>query len=272
MAQRILAACSERDAQKGLLLMGALAAIVPTCSFLVGVAVRHVRPDIKPDWAFLHVILTQFPAGMRGVLAAGMMAALLSTADGLLTGSSALLSQDVYLRFLRPNAGERESKRFVRIVEGAALIPGVLLVPLLMKSRTAMQLVQSSVYADLFGVIVGLYLAGLFSRRATGKAAFAASLSGIAVAILLDVTTGLNFAYVGFGSFAYTFLMTLILSRLEPAMSPERLINLTVYTLEDARGPWVGLKAWPGLWKWALIMAGGWFAASGLWEWFVHTR
>src|SRR5690606_15617767 len=111
-----------------------------------------------------------------------------STADGLLTGSSALLSSDVYARFIRPSAGERELKTFVRVMEAAALVVACLLVPVLQQSRTAMELLQAF-YADLFGVIVALYLAGMFSRRATGRAAFIAVLSGLGVAVGLDVWT-----------------------------------------------------------------------------------
>ena len=40
------------------------------------------------------------------------MAALLSSADGLLTAPGTLLTQDIYLRFVRPQAGEREAKIF----------------------------------------------------------------------------------------------------------------------------------------------------------------
>lgn len=271
MAQRMLAAKSERDAQKSLLFLASMVAVVPTCSFLVGVCVRHLEPGLKPDLAFLHVMLNMFPVGVRGLLAAGMMAALLSTADGLLTGSSALLSEDVYFRFVRPMAGERERKAFVRVVEVLALVAGVCLVPLLMKSEAAMQFVQAF-YADLFGVIVGLYLAGLFSTRAAPRAALFAILSGLAVAITLDKYSHLNFAYVGFFSFAYTLVTTLVLSRFERPVPRERLTNLTIFTLQDVKGPWVGLKAWPALWKWALLLAAGWFSASAGWEYVVRTR
>jgi solute:Na+ symporter, SSS family len=282
MVQRILAAKSERDAQKSLLFLASMIAVVPTCSFLVGVCVRHLDANhlltglaageaMKPDKAFLYVMLNWFPVGLRGLLAAGMMAALLSTADGLLTGSSALLSEDVYFRFVRPKAGERERKNFVRGAEVATLIAGVSLVPVLMNSRAAMAFVQAF-YADLFGVIVALYLVGIFSKRAAPKSAFFAIVSGIVFAIVLDKWSHLNFAYVGFFSFAYTLLATLILSRFERPVPLERLLNLTVYTLEDVKGPWVGLKAWPGLWKWALLLAVVWFALSAAWEMYVRSR
>jgi SSS family solute:Na+ symporter len=277
MAQRILAAKSERDAQKSLLFLGILAAIVPTCSFLVGAAMREVDPNVKPDEAFLRVMLDWFPVGIRGLLAAGMMAALLSTADGLLTGTGALLLQDVYVRFFRPRAGEAEQKRFTRVTEVIGLLIGVALVAVFRKEQSAMARLQS-IYADVLGVIVAIYIVGMFSRRAAPRGAFVGMIVGIALAAAMELlprlnpSLTLNFAYVGFFSFVGTIMVTMLLSFFENPVAVERLKNLTIHTLEDVKGPWVGLKAWPGLWKWALLMAAAWFGASAAWEWYVRSR
>jgi SSS family solute:Na+ symporter len=277
MAQRVLAARTERDAQKSLLFLGVLAAIVSACSFLVGAAMRSIHPDVAPDQAFLYVMLNWFGPGFRGLLAAGMMAALLSTADGLLTGSGALLLEDVYVRFIRPDAGESDRKHFTRVVEISALACGVALVEVFRRTPTAMGLLQAF-YADVLGVIVAIYLVGMFSTRATPRAAFAAMLSGLGLAVAFEVIAGvspkhsINFAYIGFFTFVLTAVITVAGSRLERPMPLERLRQLTIYTLEDVKGPWVGLKAWPALWKWALVMACGWFSVSAGWEWYVRTR
>jgi len=280
MAQRILAAKSERDAQKSLLLLGVLAAIVPTCSFIVGATMRHVNPGVRPDEAFLHVMLAWFPVGVRGLLAAGMMAALLSTADGLLTGSSGLLLQDVYTRFVRPRAGDAERKQFARIVEVLAMAVGVALVSVFMRYDSAMARLQGF-YADVLGVVVAIYLVGMFSKRATPRAAFAGMLFGIAVAVVFEIVNyrraehqlaAVNLVYVGFFSFIATVLATMLLSLFERPLPAERLTNLTIHTLEDVKGPWVGLKAWPGLWKWALLLAVTWFGLSAAWEMYVRSR
>ncbi len=276
MAQRILAAKTERDGQKSLLFLGILAAIVPTCSFLVGAAMRQADPNVKPDEAFLRVMLDWFPVGIRGLLSAGMMAALLSTADGLLTGTGALLLQDVYVRFFRPAAGEAEQKRFTRVTEVIGLLIGVALVAVFMNEQSAMARLQS-IYADVLGVIVAIYIVGMFSRRAAPRAAFVGMMVGIALAAALEMLPRfnpaftLNFAYIGFFSFVGTIAVTMLLSNFERPVAIERLRNLTIHTLEDVQGPWVGLKAWPNLWKWALLMAAAWFGASAAWEWYVQS-
>ncbi len=268
MAQRLLAAKSERDGQKALMLLSVLVVFYPFCSFLIGSVMRVLSPDILPDESFMRVILDMFPPGMRGLLVAGLMAALLSTADGMLTASSAMFSKDIYLRVLRPSAGDVELKRATRIAEGATLVVTVALFPLIVKSQSVMSFIQSF-YSDVLGVVVALYVAGIFTTRATPRAAFISLVSGVAFAVALDIFTPMNFTYVGFFSFVFTLALAMVLSRFEPALAPERLANLTIHTLPDVRGPWVGLKSWPNLWKWAVFLAATWFSFSAIWEWYV---
>lgn len=265
MAQRLLAAKSEQDAQKSLLLLAVLATLACLGTFVIGAAMRTLKPDMVPDKAFMDVMLTMFPVGVRGVLVAGMMAALLSSADGMLTASSGLLTEDIYLRFLNPTATPKQKKRVTRFLEAATLILSVSLIPLLMRSESAVTFVQVF-YGDVLGVVVALYIVGMFSVRATARAAFAAMISGIIFAVCLDVFTGLNFAYVGSFSFLFTVAATLVFSRFENPIPREQLTNLTIHTLEDAPGPWVGLKAWPDLWKWAIGLSAAWFGISWVWE------
>lgn len=271
IVQRLLASRSEADAQKSLLFLAVLANLACCLTFVVGVAMRKLQPEVPADEAFMDVMLNQFPRGARGLLVAGMMAALLSSVDGLMTASGTLLTQDVFLRFIQPGAGPGTAKLVTRLCEAAILIIAVSLVPVARRMPSAVTFVQEF-FGDVLGVVVALYIVGVFSRRATAWAAFFAMTSAIVLGVLLHYGTTLNFAYRGFFSFAYAIVATLVLSRLERAPQPAQLVNLTVYTLEDARGPWVGLRAWPGLWKWALGLGAGWFGFTAAWEWYVRMK
>ena len=285
--QRLLASRTERDAQKSLLFLAVLANIACFATFAVGAAMRKYRPDVPADEGFMWIMLNMFPVGARGLLVAGIMAALLSTADGLLTASSTLITQDIYLRFLKPAASEREVKLITRVLEAVAMVLAIALIPVALREKSAVTFVQEF-FGDLMGVVVALYIVGVFSRRATPRAAFVAMLAALALSInlhawnmwstgraepgLLSALSHLNFAYRGFVSFAFAIVATLVLSRFEPAPDPAKLTNLTVHTVADAPGPWVGLKSWPGLWKWALILSLGWFMFTALWEWYGRTH
>jgi solute:Na+ symporter, SSS family len=268
MAQRLLAAKSERDAQKALLIMGALSQIYCFAGFVTGAVMRANMPGIHPDESFIQVLMTMFPVGVKGLLIAGFMAALLSTADGLLTASGLLFSEDIYLRFMRPHSENRERKLINRIVQACTLAIAIALFPFVVKSASVMTFLQNF-YGDVLGVVVALYLVGIFSCRTTANAAFFSMISGIFIAISLDIFTPLNFAYVGFFSFMYAAIATVAFSYLDKPRSRELLTNLTVHTLPDVRGPWVGLAAWPALWKWALFLALCWFAVGVIWEWYI---
>ena len=268
MAQRLLTAKSEIDAQKALMLVAILVVFYPFCAFLIGAVMRILMPDILPDESFIMVILTMFPTGVRGLLVAGLMAALLSTIDGMLTASSALFTEDMYLRIIRPKAKPGELKTVTRIVEALTILITIALFPLVRKSPSAMAFLQSF-YGDVLGVVVALYILGIFTTRVSPWSAFTAMVSGILFAVILDIFSPINFAYIGFLSWCFTIAVALIMCSFETPITKEKLTNLTIHTLTDAKGPWVGLTSWPNLWKWAVLLAVIWFSFSAWWEWIL---
>ncbi|MBN1291595.1 MAG: sodium/solute symporter [Candidatus Latescibacteria bacterium] len=269
MVQRLLAARSEKDAQKALFVFAGIAPLACLPGYLVGIYMRTQMPDMLPDQAYPEFLLSMFPVGMKGLLVAGLMAALLSSIDGMFTATGALFTEDIYLRFIRPAANSNELKSVTRIIQGLCVIITVMVIPFIMKDSTALEFLQKF-YGDVLGVISAVYISGIFWKRCTPRAAFIGMVTGMALSIWLDVFTAINFAYVGVFSFLYTCSSIIILSYFEKPLPEEKLVNLTVHTLEDAKGPWVGLKSWPDLWKWAVVMSAIWFLGSGVWEWYVR--
>jgi SSS family solute:Na+ symporter len=266
MAQRLLAAKSEAHAQKGLLAVSILAVFYPLASFLVGCMMRIRMPDTLPDDAFIRAIIELVPTGLRGLLIAGLMAALLSTVDGMLTASSALFAQDFYSRIVRKDTKPDELKKVVRIAEVVTILIALALIPIIQEAKSVMVFIQSF-YAHVFGVVMAIYLIGIFTKRVAPWSGFIAMISSVALTITLDTFTDINFAYIGVFSFFATTVIFFAASIFEQERTPMiDLENLTIHTLSDAKGPWVGLNAWPGLWKWALAVAASWFAFSYGWQ------
>jgi SSS family solute:Na+ symporter len=266
MAQRLLAAKSEADAQKGLLAVSILAVFYPLASFIVGCLMRIKMPDILPDEAFIMAIMNFVPTGLKGLLVAGLMAALLSTVDGMLTASSALFAEDFYMRIIRKNAKPKELKMVVRIAEVLTILLTLALIPIIKEAESVMVFIQDF-YAYVFGVVVAIYLIGMFTKRVAPWSGFIAMITSVALTIVLDILTEVNFAYIGVFSFLITIVIFFTLSIFEQKRIPKTdLENLTIHTLTDTKGPLVGLKAWPALWKWALAVAISWFAFSCFWQ------
>ena len=192
-------------------------------------------------------IMDFFPVGVRGLLIAGLIASLISTIDGLLTSTGTLITKDIYLRFINPDSSDKRTKRFTRVIQGSVMLIAVFLIlPFALKSEIITAFIQSLV-ADLFGVVIALFLVGIFSTRATSKAAFASMIIGITATVFLDIFTEINFVNIGIFSFTITTVLVLILSLFERPKTKEELKNLTIFTLEGTKAPWVGLKSWPRL-------------------------
>jgi SSS family solute:Na+ symporter len=268
MAQRLLASKNEKHAQKALVMAGIFNAVLMFMAYLVGGAMRLKMPDILPDKAFIIMMFEYFPVGVRGLLIAGIMAALLSTVDGLLSSSSSLFAQDIYFRFFRKKVTEKQAKNSVRWIEFVVIILIFVFVPLFLGARSAMEMVQGFL-GNVMGVIIALFVLGIFFRRTTSWAAFGSMLVGLILAFALDIFTDINFAFIGTLSFIVTVILGYVLSFIEKPKSPEKLTNLTIWTLEDVKGPWVGLKSWPKLWVWAIVLPIIWITITLVWDWYM---
>ncbi len=114
--QRVLAAKNPREAA----MMSGLVTVVlfvPRYFMIAGLTVLalvYLKGHLTEasDTAFeqlLPVVTRDFvPAGLRGLLIAGLLAAFMSTFAGTINAAAAYLVNDVYKRYLRPNASERE--------------------------------------------------------------------------------------------------------------------------------------------------------------------
>ncbi len=130
IAQRMLAARSERDALFGTLWFNiAHYALRPWPWILVALASLAVYPDLASlrqalpgldpalvgdDLAY-PLMLRLLPPGLLGLAAASLLGAYMSTVDTHLNWGASYLVEDVYRRFLRPGAPARESVMVARI-------------------------------------------------------------------------------------------------------------------------------------------------------------
>lgn len=130
VAQRMLAARNEMHATGATLLFNvAHYALRPWPWILVGLvtvvlypdlgrlreAFPHVPEDVMRQDAAYPAALTLLPSGLRGLLLAALLAAYMSTVSTLLNLGSSYAVNDVYRRFFRPDATEREYVRAGRL-------------------------------------------------------------------------------------------------------------------------------------------------------------
>jgi len=184
--QRYISARSDTDAGRSVWLGTWLYVPVAAGFFFIGsalFALYAARPEWRPagaataDAMFPHFIATRLPAGLAGLVIAAIFAAAM---DSNLNSMATLTLCDVYRRYWRPRAGERESLRVLRLATlgWGVLGTGVALAMVRVRSALDAWWEMAGIFS---GGMLGLFLLGIISRRAGRRAAAVAVTAGVAV-------------------------------------------------------------------------------------------
>ena len=142
----------------------------------------------KADKVFPFFMGQQVPRGILGLLIAALLAAAMSSISTCLNASATLFLCDFYRRYLRPTAGERESMRVLHAATAVAGLGCIGTALLLMEVESALD--EWWKLAGIFGGgMLGLFLLGLISRRASGGAALIGTVLGLAAIAWLTLAT-----------------------------------------------------------------------------------
>jgi solute:Na+ symporter, SSS family len=181
IVQRVLSAHGIKEAQRGTILAGYLK-ILPVFLMvapgMIGFAlvqqgafqVEHPN-DIYPALVG-HVL----PVGIKGLVIAGLLAALMSSLSSTFNSCSTLVTFDLYRRF-RPAAGDRELIFVGRLAVIGTMLAGIIWVPFI-DPETSLFLYLQAVQAYIAPPIAAVFLFGLIFKRLNGKGAFTALITG----------------------------------------------------------------------------------------------
>ncbi|MFH1919588.1 MAG: sodium:solute symporter [Planctomycetota bacterium] len=197
--QRYIAAKSDKEAAKSVWLGALLYLPASAMFFFIGTALfafYTARPELlpasvdavgKPDSVFPHFIVTQLPPGMTGLLVAAVFAAAMSSVDSSLNCSATLVLCDLYKRYFRRSAGERESMivLYVTTLTWGAIGTATALAMIRVRSTLDVWWQLAGIFS---GGMLGLFLLGLISRRAKNAAAATAVVSGILVILWMTLS------------------------------------------------------------------------------------
>jgi SSS family solute:Na+ symporter len=205
LLQKIYGARDDRAVRIG---VGANAAVLLGFAFvptLLGMMAQRLHPGLPAnDLALPMLLMHDMPAGVGSLALAALFSAEVSTADAILFMLSTSLSQDLYRRFIRPDATDATVLRVARWAAVAGGAGGVLLALAAESVIGALTIFYTLLSVSLFVPI----LAGLYWRRAARVDALAAL--GIGVGCLLAVQAAT--AGQGFGGLWTPALIGLIAS------------------------------------------------------------
>ncbi len=184
--QRALASRNLKEAQNGAAFAAFLKVLLPMIVVIPGIAAFVLGADIaKPDEAYPWVMKTYIYTGVKGLVFAGLIAAIGSSVSSMVNSASTIFTLDIYRPLIlgdktdisNPEAIKartpEQEKRLVRvgkIAATAALVTGVILAPMLANLDQAFQYIQE--YTGFISPgVVAIFLLGMFWKRTSANAA-----------------------------------------------------------------------------------------------------
>jgi SSS family solute:Na+ symporter len=181
LMQKAYGASSARGVARGIGVQAVVLSLFAFIPPLFGMAARVAHPGLTdPNLVLPTVLIEQLPAALGALTLAAVFSAEVSTCDALLFMLATSLSQDLYKRFLRPAATDRQLLSVARLAAVAGGVGAVLFALWLPTVIDALRIFYALLIATLFVPIVG----GLYTRRAASPEALAAIAGGI-VALLV---------------------------------------------------------------------------------------
>lgn len=189
IVQRALGARSDAAGRTGIVAAGFLKLLIPFFSIGTGVAAFYLfrldRPSqaIDPDTAFSELVKLVVPVGtgVIGLIAAGLIGAILSSIDSMMNSAATIFTMDVYKQYIHPQATDRELIRIGRwtIIVLVALAAAMALFLLDPNSEKNFFLTIADYQNYLSPGILVTFTLGMFWRRATAAGSFATILAGV---------------------------------------------------------------------------------------------
>jgi len=241
VVQRYLTTRDQKQAAKSIWTNAVLTIPATLIFFSLGTALfvfykanpASLEPSMKTDAIFPLFIVQQLPAGISGLLIAGVFAAAMSSLDSSLNSVATAIVTDFYRRF-RPHSSDAARLKLARlltIILGAtATIVGLLMATYDIKSLW-------DLFTKLLGLfggsLAGLFALGIFTRRTNGPAALIGALSSALVLFLVQWFTQIHFFLYSAIGVSVCFVVGYLTALLIPA-EPKDTEGLTIYTINSS--------------------------------------
>lgn len=195
IVQRVLSGKNEREARRGTI-FGAYLKLLPVFIFLIPGMIAYAL-NVKSGGTFLPVdangvtisdaafptlVAKILPAGVKGLVVCGILAALMSSLASLFNSSAMLFTIDFYKR-LRPNTSEKSLVRIGQMATVVIVILGILWIPIMRSVGNVLYNYLQDVQSVLAPGIAAAFLLGICWKRTTAKGGMWGLLSGIIIGL-----------------------------------------------------------------------------------------
>jgi SSS family solute:Na+ symporter len=189
IVQRVLGAKNEDHGKAGALFAGFLKLlpmflfVLPGLLCLALVHTGKLPPLANTREAFAHMVMNLLPAGMRGLIVAGLLAALMGTIAGALNSIATLFAFDLYKRF-KPQTSDKKLVHIGRAATVGGVILAILWSPVIGKFDSIYGAIASMI-CYIAPPITAVFMVGIFWKRATAKAGAVTLWSGFAMGMVV---------------------------------------------------------------------------------------
>ena len=268
IVQRALGARNETEARRGSIFAGLLK-LLPVFIFIIPgmIALAIARTgDFEPmnalvdaqgnvvtgaaQGAFPLMVTSILPVGIRGIVVAGLLAALMSSLAGVFNASSTLFTMDLYQKW-NPLAGQHKLVWVGRVATSIMVLIGLLWIPVIQGSRGLYEYLQG-VQGYLAPPIFTVFFLGVFNKRLNAKGCLSALIvgfilgafrlgvdtpvslgltAGYAEGSLLWIVNNIYFQYYSLFIFLVTVVVMIVVSYATQPPVYEKIGGLTYGTL-----------------------------------------
>lgn len=217
------------------------------------IAINGNWKAIETKEAYTQMIVRLLPSGLTGVMAAALIAALMSTVSGALNSISTLFAYDLWKRF-RPQTPDHKLVTIGRIAAVCAMVLAIALVPLLSRYGSIFRGLNE-IIAHIAPPVTTVFLWGLLWKGASYRGALTTMIGGALAGILVFATNKLggdaapafiretNFMMMAFYLFVFCSLLLWFSSLAMPKRASEDPEQLYLKSF----GECLAFKGWKGI-------------------------
>ena len=259
IVQRTLAAHNIKIGRRGAI-FGAYLKLLPILIFLIpgiiAFALSVQNPEVfaieKADRAFPMLVKTLLPVGLKGLVAGGLMAALMSSLASVFNSCSTIFTIDIYKK-LKPKKSEKELLTTGKIATGIIVVLGIVWIPIMERiGGGVMYQYLQNVQSYIAPPVTAVFLLGIIWKRVNAQAAISTLIAGLVLLVLrlsseiyyqADISAGavhdnlmygfatINFAHMAIFMFLFSVALCISVSLATSPPDYKRISGLSFGTL-----------------------------------------
>ena len=257
IVQRTLAANNIKIGRRGAI-FGAYLKILPIFIFLIPgiIAFALDKQGVimleKSDQAFPILVKTLLPVGLKGLVAGGLMAALMSSLASVFNSCSTIFTIDIYKK-LKPKKSEKELLTTGKIATAIIVVLGIVWIPIMERiGGGVMYQYLQNVQSYIAPPVTAVFLLGIIWKRVNAQAAISTLIAGLILLVLrlsteiyyqADISAGavhdnllygfatINFAHMAIFMFLFSVALCISVSLATSSPDYKRISGLSFGTL-----------------------------------------